>query len=590
MSLYLKTLTYLIILFNFLACSSNYNEHEITLQQPGFWLKEVHCDKAIYSPKSNVEFTLSFEQPPEKNSKILVRYLHLDTVIESQIIETTSDLFLKWYWTPPKEDYKGYLVEMFITIEDNYLDQINIAVDVSSNWKKFPRYGFVSKFDNVNQNSIDSVMKKLNRHHINGIQFYDWHYKHHMPLSIREDQVTDTWMDIAKRTIYRKTIEKYIAATKRYGMQSMAYNLLYGSWEDGPIDGVSKAWRLYSDSTLQNAVKIDFDDNWSSDIYWMNPANKNWQDYIFNQTEKVFNNLSFDGWHIDQLGDWGKMWTDKKLEVSPDTTFGQFLENASKYLNKPIVMNAVLQYGQAQIAKSPVEFLYSEVWDPDSTFAALQSIINENNKLSSNKLKTVLTAYVNQGIAEKPGLANNAAILLTDALIFALGGSHLELGEHLLIHPYFPNNNLKMDADLELNVLNYYDYLVAYQNLLRGDLNVVHLNLLSSEVEFSDTPEKNKVFYLAKKDKDRCVINLVNFDSVKTMNWRDNYSEQNEPKTINNLVLEFDISNDLSSVWCASPDFKSISPIPLKFSKNGSVVKVTIPKLKYWTTLVLEIR
>lgn len=584
-----KLFIYLFLSLNIIACNSNFNESNPILIEQGLWFKEISSNKSNYFPKSSVEFSLLFKGTPKENSKILVRYRQLNKIIESQMFELRDSLYHKWIWVTPDMDYKGYLVEIFLIRNNKFLDQINIAVDVSSDWKKFPRYGFVSRYEPFSKNTIDSVMTKLNRHHINGIQFYDWHYKHHMPLSINNGDVTDTWIDIAKRTIHRKTIEQYLSATKKYGMKSMAYNLLYGSWEDGSIDGVSTDWRLYSDSSLQKAVKIDFDDNWSSDIYWMNPANKNWQQYIYKQTEKVFANLPFDGWHVDQLGDWGKMWTSEALKISPDTTFGQFLDNAAKYLKRPLVMNAVLQYGQSQIADSPVEFLYSEVWDPDSTFADLQNIIKENDSLGANKLRTVVAAYVNQGIAERPGKANNAAILLTDALIFAMGGSHLELGEHLLIHPYFPNNNLAIDLDLEKSILNYYDFLVAYQNILRDNLNEVELNLTSNDkVIFSKIPEMNKILYLTKANDKRIVINLLNYKSVKTMNWRDNKSEQVEPETISNFQLEIETSEKVSSIWYASPDFDFTSPTSLEFTTDGNLVNVILPELKYWTTLVLE--
>ena len=40
-------------------------------------------------------------------------------------------------------------------------------------------------------------------------------------------------------------------------------------------------------------------------LYFMNPLNKDWQNYIFNEYKKVFEYFDFDGWHGDTVGDWG---------------------------------------------------------------------------------------------------------------------------------------------------------------------------------------------------------------------------------------------------------------------------------------------
>lgn len=571
------------------SCSNNGDKGFFFKGEPGGWFAEIHTNKAHYTPGTKVSFYLKLNKDPIQDSEISVRYLHLNTVVGFQKLDFTHKKKIEWVWDPPDNDFKGYLTKVYLKKGNQIFDQINIAVDVSSDWSRFPRYGFLSRYSELNQVTIDSVMRWLNRHHINGIQFYDWHFKHHMPLSTKNSEVTPTWPDIAKRTIHRETLEKYLEASRQYGMKTMAYNLLYGSWEDSPQDGVPESWRLYRDKILKTPVKIDFDENWSSDIYWVDPTNKNWQNYIFQQTARVFNALPFDGWHVDQLGDWGTMWTTDGRELSPDTTFGAFLKAASQYLKRPLVMNAVAQYGQEQIAQSPVEFLYSEVWDPDSTFADLLKIIRQNDRLGKYQLKTVLAAYVNQGFAEKPGWANTAAVLLADALIFAAGGSHLELGEHLLVHPYFPNTNLKMDDKLKKTIQNYYDFLVAYQNILRGNLKDTVINIESHNgIGFSKVPEQGKIWYTAKKDEERCVMQLVNFASTNTMNWRDNEGIQVEPDLIAPLAITVECNFKVQQIWCASPDLVSGSPIPVDFQKDENKINLQVPQLKYWTMLVME--
>jgi dextranase len=53
----------------------------------------------------------------------------------------------------------------------------------------------------------------------------------------------------------------------------------------------------------------------------------------------------------------------------------------------------------------------------------------------------VFAAYLNYNKADNGGsgdkMMNTPGVLLTDAVMFALGGSHLELGDHMLSREYF---------------------------------------------------------------------------------------------------------------------------------------------------------
>jgi len=581
----------LIIMFLIATCGQpKVLNNLIPLEKTREILLFIETDKACYSPGDVVHFKLTLNRPKE-DGELIIRYKYLRNVVEVQRLARLNKDLIKWTWQPPAEDYRGYMVEVFIKIRDKVLDQINIAVDISSSWKKFPRYGFLSKYPKISSDALEFVISKLNRYHINGLQFYDWHYKHHMPLKGTVQKTADRWQDIAKRIIHSATVQNYIDAAHLRNMKTMAYNLLYGSWEDGPADGALETWRLYRDKNHLEPVKIDFNENWSSDIYWMNPANSYWQKYIFKQMAKVFRALPFDGWHVDQLGDWGKMWTYDGREVDIAQSFNPFLKEALDYLQHPLVMNAVAQYGQAEIARSPVEFLYSEVWDPDSTYADLFKIIQQNDSFSSGQLATVLAAYVNQGMAERPGQANPASILLTDALIFAAGSSHLELGEHLLGHPYFPNDNLLMSKKLEKDLLLYYDFLVAYQNILRGDLDLSSVDIgTKKDTLFSRWPEKGRIWVLPKRNKKRMVLHMINFRDAKTMHWRDNNGVQPDPSILDKISLKINTDASVKKAWWASPDGFNGSAQSLEFREKQGQITIILPRLKYWSMIVFELK
>lgn len=100
---------------------------------------DLSTDKACYKPGETVKFTAS-----EMPSGATVRYRHGSSVIKEEPMSSAN-----WSWTPENSDFKGYLVEIYQPGAKDKEEIIlgTIAVDVSSDWTKFPRYGFVATFD-----------------------------------------------------------------------------------------------------------------------------------------------------------------------------------------------------------------------------------------------------------------------------------------------------------------------------------------------------------------------------------------------------------------------------------------------------------
>jgi len=548
----------------------------------------LFTDKARYAPGDVVTLSLQ-AQDWDAPVSVSVRYYHLGDAIDSASISSSNGDTVQWVWNPPDSDYRGYLASVTGTIGSDTLVQESIAIDVSSDWSKFPRYGFVSKYPCLSQSEIDAVIGNLNRYHINGIQFYDWHYKHHMPLSGSPDSPDSIWNDIANRQIHRETVRKYIATAHEHNMNAMAYNLIYGAWEDAASNGASNAWRLYQDANQNQPWMLDLPSGWASDIYMMDTSNDLWRNYLNNQMDKVFQAFDFDGWHMDQIGDWGQMYTANGEPVQVSATFQPFLESAKSHLDVDLVMNAVNQYGQEGIAASPVDFLYTEVWSPNDSYADLVRIINDNSDYSDDQLNTVLPAYVNYEMSGSPGNFNQPTVLFADAVIFAAGGAHLELGEHMLGHEYFPNDNLQMSASLKHNLLEYYDFSVAYQNLLRDgaeyEPNAVEL---TGGVDNSSYPQLAKVWTFQKSRGSRDILHFINFVDATTLQWRDNNGQQTEPDTLENIQVEMTVDSSVHRIWIATPDFQEGEPIPVSFDQDGESLAFSLPYLKYWDMVVLE--
>ncbi len=552
-------------------------------------IDSIDKDKARYLPGTEVNFTLNIDSF-ESDLNVIVEYYYLDKKIFVDEFQVESEL-LNWKWNVPQDNYKGYLVNVSLYKSNILVDSKSIAVDVSSDWSKFPRYGFLSIFSPTSPTKIGAIINKLKRHHINGIQFYDWHYKHHLPIKGTAENPDLTWVDIANRTIYLPTVRNYVDSLHSKNMMAMAYNLIYGAYKDAEIDGVSNQWRIFSDQNHNNPDFHDLPNSWVSDIYLMNPNNELWQNHILNVTKDAFIAIDFDGWHVDQLGDRGARYDYSGNWVNIPFGFQSLLTEAKSSLNKLLVMNAVNQYAQSNIAESPVEFLYTEVWEPNTTFDKLAQIILNNDALTNNQLKTTLAAYVNRELSTmtENGELNTPAVLYADAVIFAFGGNHIELGEHYLANEYFPNDNLKMNIELENRLVNYYDFLVAYQNYLRGDGEIINEQLnTESDLNFIKWGRSFGVWNFVRKYQNKKVFQLINFSDASTLDWRDNLGTQLPPEKQVDVPVNYETDSKVYKVWLASPDYNNGVPKNLEFTQTNGKVSFKLPELKYWNMVVID--
>ncbi|WP_020600621.1 glycoside hydrolase family 66 protein, partial [Spirosoma panaciterrae] len=360
----------------------------------------IETDLAVYAPGKPVRFTLEGKLPVKTH----VQYYHLNRIVGNH---TLNDGQTSWTWVPPSTDFQGYLAEVFTQKQGKRQTLATIAIDVSSDWNRFPRYGFLASYPRLADSTIQSVIRNLNRYHINGIQFYDWHYKHHKLLPGGSSRSNESWVDIANRATSFNTVKTYIGAAHQRNMKALFYNLAYGALTDASADGVADEWYLYTDSTHTNKERFELPKPpFLSDIYFLDPANRGWQQYLAKQNTAVYSALPFDGFHIDQVGN-----RDKKLFdfggrlIDLETRYNPFIQSMkAAHPDKRLVMNAVNQYGQqASIARSPVDFLYTEVWSPNERYEDLGRIIQDNDAFGNGSKRTVLAAYMDYKAAEQPG-------------------------------------------------------------------------------------------------------------------------------------------------------------------------------------------
>lgn len=545
---------------------------------------ELTTDRALYRPGQAVTFTVEGEVP----SGARVRYRNGFDIVGEQALNGST-----WTWTPPKTDFAGYLADIYVPTADNAETvYATIGVDVSSDWGRYPRYGFVGTYDRSKTSDvIASEVAFLNRCHINGIQFYDWQMKHHWPLGGTPGNLLATYTDIANRTIVTDVVRDYISQLHQRGMKCMFYNLCYGAYKDGPEDGVSDDWGLYSQADGRTRDILSMPAGWKSDIYLMDPSNTSWQHYLAQRNDDVYAALDFDGFHIDQLGDRGERYNRSGQRVKLTEGFTSFI-NAMKaaHPDKSLVMNAVANFGSQNIVSTGnVDFMYSELWDGEAQYADLLSILKANRGYSGQRLNQVYAAYMNYN--RKGSQFNTPGVLMADAVMFGIGASHLELGDHMLCHEYFPNNDLRMSEALRQSIVRYYDFLVAYEQLLRGTgITEAAADVTSSKsgLTINAWPPKLKgVTSYSTAIANRQVVHLFNFLQAKSLSWRDMDSEQPEPRLQTNIPLKLKATG-VKRLWVATPDALAGAPQQLAFTQEGQYIAFTLPSLKYWTMIVVE--
>lgn len=554
----------------------------------------LSTDKAAYKPGETV--TLSLNSMPEQ--AVQVRYTHLGETLSQTAVSSQS-----WTWQPPTEDFQGYMAELHATVGGKDSVIVSVGIDVSSEPSRFPRNGFLSSYGSMSQKEINAVLGDLNRYHINYVQFQDWHWKHHHPLAGSATQPMDVWTDIISRNCYRSTVQAYIDGAHERGMLTLFYNLGYGCLEDFATDDVSREWLMYTDRLHQNIDNHPLGSPFKSAIYLADMHNQGWRDYLRQRNDEVYSTFSFDGWQIDQLGARPTAVYDYEgRSIDVQAAFGSFIagEKAAQP-SKRIVMNAVGQYGQeGQIAAAPVDFLYTEVWEHSNTggYSVFSNIITDNARWSGGK-QTVLAAYLNYDLGLKGrGYFNTPGIIMATAAASAWGGTILQMGEHMLCHEYFPDDNLSMTGELKRAMIRYYDFAVAYENLLRPDAPAggvnsdwfgVDVTARNGDCIFNQWgPVKDQIATVGRHVGSREVIHLLSYRNATHLDWCDSDGDQAAQTLLTDIPVSLEVSSRPARVWVATPDWQQGAAVEPDWSYDAGTLTLTLPALQYWTMIVIE--
>lgn len=389
-----------------------------TMAASGDLIDRVYTDKARYDPGDVATVTVEIDNQTGANwNDTLYLYVdHLETAVytDTQSLNVSSGVTTTktFTWTVPTTDFQGYHVE----IKAGTTDQNATAIDVSSDWTRYPRYGYLSEFPSseAQAQSEAKIAALVQSYHINALQFYDWMWKHERMIKRTNGTIDSTWTDWNNRTIAWSTLQNQITATHNSNVAPMAYVMIYGAREGyEQQSNVNPQWGLYTDAAHSSQWNVDFgDDDPNTYLWFFNPGNTNWQNHIFKEYEDAVLTANFDGVHVDQIGNPGATRYDYwGNTVSLDQTFDDFLNNAKEHLSAVadhnsgysgqdlltfnLVGGKVDGWGVANVTQNAdTDFDYSEIWSDNPTYNGVRDFVRQARGYNSGKA-LVLAAYMN---------------------------------------------------------------------------------------------------------------------------------------------------------------------------------------------------
>ncbi|AHV95998.1 glycoside hydrolase family 66 protein [Paenibacillus sabinae] len=391
--------------------------------------------KARFAPGEPAELILTLNQSADWGGKLHVQIYKLNTLIAEGVKDLTvlkdGSAELKVDWTPPADDFTGYLAKAWTegAVSGDY---VTAAIDVSSDWTHFPRYGYVADFPKETAAESDAKLKQLSReYYLNGYQFYDWMWRHDVSVYSKMDasgkplkdkdgnfitepvNADSSYTDLLGRLLFPLTVKQSVSAAQKYGSAAMAYEMNYAAREHYEDFGVKPEWGLYNKTSVaprtpeKDQVGFYFDGVKPNPtaLYLQDPGNPEWRSYITKQYVRAVNDFGFDGIHLDQ---WGT--NDKDYLLGYDGTPRYFALDFDKIINSTkdallandknkshVAFNMVggnQGYSAVPNPDTKTDFDYSEIWQDKDKYKDLQEVVDQTREADGGKAM-VIAGYMN---------------------------------------------------------------------------------------------------------------------------------------------------------------------------------------------------
>jgi dextranase len=195
------------------------------------------------------------------------------------------------------------------------------------------------------------------------------------------------------------------------------------------------------------------------------------------------------------------------------------------------------------------------------------------------------------------GSFDEPAVRLEDAVLFASGVTHIEIGDDLagIPHEYYPNRSKSIPPALQRALRGYYRFSAAYENLLFApevapvDPGTAPLELLSGQR--LDDHGAGVIHPIFRRGPDAEIVHLVNLIGVDDDLWR-NTAPAPQPQTDVRIRYRLPVGSRATGLFVASPDLEDGRPVQQPYTMNedasGSFLEATIPRLEYWDMVVIR--
>ncbi|MCZ7531854.1 MAG: glycoside hydrolase family 66 protein [Acidimicrobiia bacterium] len=512
-------------------------------------------DKGFYRIGETVQIRARIDG--SEGGMLECRILHLADEVVKLLMpiaasQAPQDVVVRW--NPPDIVSRGYGVEVEHIEPSGVVTRGSTAFDVLEAWTSRPRYGFLSDFS-PNRTDIATTVAELARFHINGVQFYDWHYRHDNPLP-----PTEVFLDPLGRELSIQTVRDLIDAASSKGMASMAYVAVYGAsmdfWREKP------EWALCDEHGEPHIFEGDF-------LGLMDPTNGGgWANHLHGRCDEIVDSLPFAGIHIDQYGEPRTAFNRRGEEVNLPAAFSDFVRELKRRRpNSPTTFNAVKNWPIDTLLQAPMDFSYIELWPDMPTYGDIAEVV-ENAYVGSGHKPVVIALYL--------PAAHEVNIRLANALIAAHGGSRIELGEggRLLSDPYFPLHEA-LSPRLNDWLRRSSDFRVRYGELLCSPATPSRAEVLVPD----------GVWTVVREVPGWLVINLVNMSDIAEARWDE---EHMPPSPLGPVSMEVQADPGVREVWAASPDGHDQSLHRVEWLMHDGSVRVSVPSLEIWTMVAIE--
>jgi len=565
----------------------------------GSFFQELSTDQSAYLPNEVATLTIIFNpfDTSQEEMTLLIRLTHLTEILfESTSLVSTGGLTsheVEVTIPLPDDDYIGYAIEVYLLQNHACIDYDMIAIDVSSTWNVFPRYGYLTKYDYETISEAEQVLFELNQYHLNGLMYYDVIDQHDKPLAGSTSQPDLFWKTINQSTASKLIIEALIETGKTFHMNSYVYTLFMGAYDQYESQEISEEWGLYKD--FQHLVQ-DYHPlpmSWeTSKLYLFNPGNSEWQDYYIQQMQDFLLVYLFDGLQVDSLGNRGLLYDYEGNVIYLNKLYTDLLSRLKTELNTSVIFNPVSGYGLSEtISTNDNDIIYMEIWD--GTYYSIQRTLYDIYDTTQGEIGTVLSAYMNYG--NETGYFNEPSVLYTNATIISSGGSHLEMGDNgMLSKEYYPGTMLNATVGLLEKTKQYYNFEVAYENYLRGPgLSLSNNQTFIDGNEQSSYGQAGKIWTFSKMKNDTIeIVHFINLLNVEDTEWVDASRTKAYPSVLSNVEVKRYVNDYPEHVFFASPDEFQALMFELEFQTGtdelGSYITFVLPSLEYYSMVVIQ--